>query len=277
MPLRPHVPDETTRVRLQQFYRSSHDYAHQQSQHNAAYFQKFADVVTHALPDTTANVLEVGAGSGEALRPLTEQRSSVRVTALDLSLSSLSNVRQRNPRRVAPLLGDALALPVRDKSFDAVVCFEVIEHLPDVAAAVAEMLRVLKRPGHLIFGLPNHASLWTPLEDILLGRTRLAFGVDGRRGALHWWARNLRMSMAKRMCQWQPKTAHFWQLKTAHFGERAVGRSGRSPGDAHRACWAGRRERSDRRPGQHAPRRCGAGGHVATPSRCSSDAVLSQC
>ena len=115
------------------------------------------------------------------------------------SLSSLSNVRQRNPRRVAPLLGDALALPVRDKSFDAVVCFEVIEHLPDVVAAVAEMLRVLKRPGHLIFGLPNHASLWTPLEDILLGRTRLAFGVDGRRGALHWWARNLRMSMAKRM------------------------------------------------------------------------------
>ena len=78
-------------------------------------------------------------------------------------------------------------------------------------------------------------------------------------------------------CQWQLKTAHFWQLKTAHFGERAVGRSGRSPGDAHRACWAGRRERSDRRPGQHAPRRCGAGGHVATPSRCSSDAVLSQC
>ena len=78
-------------------------------------------------------------------------------------------------------------------------------------------------------------------------------------------------------CQWQPKTAHFWQLKTAHVGERAVGRSGRSPVDAHRACWAGRRERSDRSPGQHAPRRCGAGGHDATPSRRSSDAVRSQC
>ena len=48
------------------------------------------------------------------------------------------------------------------------------------------------------------------------------------------------------ICQWQPKTAHFGQLKTAHFGERAVGRRGRSPVDAHRACWAGRRERSDR-------------------------------
>ena len=68
-----------------------------------------------------------------------------------------------------------------------------------------------------------------------------------------------------------------WQLKTAHVGERAVGRSGRSPVDAHRACWAGRRERRDRSPGQHAPRRCGAGGHDATPSRRSSDAVRSQC
>ena len=80
-----------------------------------------------------------------------------------------------------------------------------------------------------------------------------------------------------RCCQWQPKTAHFWQLKTAHFGERAVGRSGRSPVDAQRACWAGRRERSDRSPGQHAPRRCGAGGHDATPSRRCSDADCSQC
>ena len=59
--------------------------------------------------------------------------------------------------------------------------------------------------------------------------------------------------------QWQPKAAHFGQLKTAHFGERAVGRRGRSPVDAH------------------APRRCGAGGHGATPSRRSSDADRSQC
>ena len=65
--------------------------------------------------------------------------------------------------------------------------------------------------------------------------------------------------------------------KTAHFGEIHLGLSGRSLVDARRAFWAGRRERSDRSPGQNAPRSCAAGGHVATPSRCSSDAVLSQC
>ena len=83
--------------------------------------------------------------------------------------------------------------------------------------------------------------------------------------------------LAKALCQWQPKTAHLWQPKTAHSWGGRLGRSGHSPGDARRACWAGRRERSDRSPAQHAPRSCGAGGHVATPSRCSSDAVLSQC
>ena len=54
-------------------------------------------------------------------------------------------------------------------------------------------------------------------------------------------------------------------------------KGGRSPVDARRAFWAGRRERSDRSPGQHAPRSCAAGGHVATLSRCCSDAARSQC
>ena len=83
-------------------------------------------------------------------------------------------------------------------------------------------------------------------------------------------ARRLALCIAdSERCQWQPKTAH--------FGEIHLGLSGRSLVDARRAFWAGRRERSDRSPGQHAPRSCAAGGHVATPSRCSSDAVLSQC
>ena len=72
-------------------------------------------------------------------------------------------------------------------------------------------------------------------------------------------------------CQWQTKT------KTAHVGEIHLRRSGRSSVDVRRAFWAGRRERSDRSPGQHAPRSCAAGGHVATPSRCCSDAARSQC
>jgi ubiquinone/menaquinone biosynthesis C-methylase UbiE len=83
--------------------------------------------------------------------------------------------------------GSALEIPCRDESLDAVVAFEVIEHLPDVARAFDEMLRVLRRPGHIVIGLPNHASLWTPIEDRLRRRNRRAFGVENGRGAWRWW------------------------------------------------------------------------------------------
>lgn len=96
------------------------------------------------------------------------------------------------------IAGNALQLPFRDRSLDAVVAFEVIEHLPDVAMALGEMLRVVKRPGHIIIGLPNHASLWTPLEDRLRRRDRRAFGVEGGRGAWPWWKRNAALAWRKR-------------------------------------------------------------------------------
>ena len=82
---------------------------------------------------------------------------------------------------------------------DAVIAFEVIEHLPDVLQALDEMLRVLRRPGHVIIGLPNHASLWTPIEDRLRGRTRRAFGVEHGRGACRWWRRNAGLAWHKRL------------------------------------------------------------------------------
>ena len=197
--LGPRTPDQNTRSRLKTFYTSNQAYADQQAQHDASYFRKFSDVVVHTIPERAADVLEVGAGSGGALHPLVEQRPEIRIVARDLSLSAMVNVQRRGQDRVVPVLGDALDLPFEGNSFDAIVCFEVIEHLPDVARAVTEILRVLKRPGHLIFGLPNHASLWTPLEDVVLGRKRLAFGVDGQRGALWWWAQNLRLMVKKRL------------------------------------------------------------------------------
>jgi ubiquinone/menaquinone biosynthesis C-methylase UbiE len=46
-------------------------------------------------------------------------------------------------------------LPVRDESFDACICSETLEHLPDDKKAVSEIYRVLKPGGRLIFTVPN--------------------------------------------------------------------------------------------------------------------------
>jgi SAM-dependent methyltransferase len=55
---------------------------------------------------------------------------------------------------------DGTAIPFEDQRFDSVVCFEVLEHVPEIDAALAEMARVLKPGGTLLatipFGFPEH-------------------------------------------------------------------------------------------------------------------------
>ncbi|MBI4522016.1 MAG: class I SAM-dependent methyltransferase [Gemmatimonadetes bacterium] len=192
-------PDAHLRARLRSFYREDTAYASQQASHDLAYFDRFSRVVTAAVDVPAPRILEVGSGVATALRALVDGRSGSSAVALELSAEALRRLKHQSAGRVTGVAGDALDLPFAEGSFDAVACFEVLEHLPDVGRAVDEALRVLKRPGYLIAGIPNHGSLWTPLADAIRGRTRRAFGVDGRRGALRWLRRNLGVALRKRL------------------------------------------------------------------------------
>lgn len=51
--------------------------------------------------------------------------------------------------------GDATALRFADSSFDAIICSEVLEHLPDYDAALVEIRRILKPGGTLCISVPH--------------------------------------------------------------------------------------------------------------------------
>jgi ubiquinone/menaquinone biosynthesis C-methylase UbiE len=85
------------------------------------------------------SLLDAGCGEGEMLRRGV-LRAAVRPVCLDLRLDSLAEV--ANPQRVC---GSVLALPFASRSFDAVTCLEVLEHLDDPASAVRELARVARR------------------------------------------------------------------------------------------------------------------------------------
>jgi SAM-dependent methyltransferase len=179
------------------FYKSSDGYAVQQASHSAAYFERLLGVMDAALTQAGPQVLEIGAGSAGAMHAFLASRPGARAVAMELSPASIL-AQQGSSTSLRSIAGSALQLPFRDRSLDAVVAFEVIEHLPDVALALDEMLRVVGRPGHIIIGLPNHASLWTPLEDRLQRRDRRAFGIVRGAGAWRWWKRNAALAWQKR-------------------------------------------------------------------------------
>jgi SAM-dependent methyltransferase len=196
--LTPDVPDSRVRDAIAAFYKSSEGYAHQQATHSVGYFRRLLAVVDVVLTDANPRVLEVGAGSAAAMHTFLRGHPGARAVVMELSPVSIRAATEAGPPSLRAIAGNALHLPFRERSFDAIVAFEVIEHLPDVAMALEEMLRVVRRPGYLIIGLPNHASLWTPFEDWIHRRDRRAFGVEGGRGAWRWWKRNAALAWRKR-------------------------------------------------------------------------------
>ncbi len=52
------------------------------------------------------------------------------------------------------IVSDITRIPVEDKSFDAILCSEVLEHIPDALAALREFARILKPNGIILITAP---------------------------------------------------------------------------------------------------------------------------
>ncbi len=59
--------------------------------------------------------------------------------------------------------GDATSLPFCAEAFDAVICSETVEHIPDELAVINELARILRPGGWLFFTVPN---LWNAARII---------------------------------------------------------------------------------------------------------------
>lgn len=106
--------------------------------------------------DGAASILDVGCGEGQISRLV----DAGRVVGVDPTWAQLVVARERGGGP-SYARGTANALPIADRSFDAVVACLVFEHIVDVDGAIAEVARVLKPGGRFAFFL-NHPLLQTP-------------------------------------------------------------------------------------------------------------------
>lgn len=101
------------------------------------------------------DVLDVATGTGDVAIEFVRRTRSRTVVGVDRSAGMLEvarrKLRQRRlERRIALVEGDAMDLPFDDASFDAVTIAFGLRNLPDYAAGVREMARVLKTGGRLL-------------------------------------------------------------------------------------------------------------------------------
>ncbi len=96
--------------------------------------------------------LDAGCGEGFVSSLLVERFPGLDVSAFDFNPSSVSLAQERNPDvdcRVASIY----EIPWDDESFDAVGCFEVLEHLYEPTQALNELARVSRE--YLVLSVPH--------------------------------------------------------------------------------------------------------------------------
>lgn len=95
-----------------------------------------------------AELLDIGSGRGAFLWPLLDAMPWLPVTAvdrLDHRVADLERVAGGGVATLTAAHADVTDLPFADGSFDVVTMLEVLEHIPDTAAALRSVLRVARR------------------------------------------------------------------------------------------------------------------------------------
>jgi ubiquinone/menaquinone biosynthesis C-methylase UbiE len=138
---------------------------------NHFWFKAKCDLVATLLERVSAGqtglkILSLGAGTGDDLEIL-NRHGAVHVVDIDQRALALINEHSCVEKRCQ----DACALSYEDNFFDIVIACDVFEHIHDDHRALAQVYRVLKQGGVLIFTVPAHQWLFSA-HDRALGHYR---------------------------------------------------------------------------------------------------------
>lgn len=114
-----------------------------------------------------ADVLDVGCGNGAYLHQLRARR--IGAVGCDLSAGMLASARPHE----ALVNADATRLPLAASTFDVVLAPHMLYHVPDRAAAVRELRRVL-RPGGRCVAVTNGSDHMRSLRTLVEAAVRIA-------------------------------------------------------------------------------------------------------
>jgi SAM-dependent methyltransferase len=140
-------------------------------------FVERRDIVLSMTPVSARRVLDIGAGPGVFTHQLLARGAAC--TVVDLSFEMAAAGRRQiagTPGRARFMVGDIDKLPLASASFDAAICVGVLQYLPSLEFAVAELARVVAPGGSVILTFPNSRSPLNALHRAAVGVARAAAG-----------------------------------------------------------------------------------------------------
>jgi SAM-dependent methyltransferase len=152
----------------------------------SCYFHHERHEIRPLLPKTAANILEIGAASGQTLRWMRTIYPNAVTTGVEIN-DAVAEELSRNAD-VAIIGGIDECLP-RLKKYDLILLLDILEHLVDSANVLQSVRRLLQPGGQVVVSVPNiaHLSVTIPLlfrrqfnyrEAGILDRTHLRFFVE---------------------------------------------------------------------------------------------------
>lgn len=130
------------------------------------WFRGRSDLIEWALrryfPDTR-DLLEIGCGTGYVLDRLRRSFPDISLSGTELFAEGLECARVRLGDSASLSQLDATRLTFREK-FDLIGAFDVLEHIEDDAAVLANVRTALRPGGGLLITVPQHEWLWSETD-----------------------------------------------------------------------------------------------------------------
>jgi len=181
-------------------------------------------------------VLEVGCGRGVGTEIIFERFGALEVHAFDLDPDMIQRARRRlrryPPERLRLFVGDAAAIEAADESYDAVVDFGIIHHVPGWQRAIKEVSRVLRPGGLFLFEEVTRQALsrwsyrtflkhppkenWFDREEFIAELERQ--GIEVGTNAIEWFFGDFVIGVGRRAMEGQrSQTNTLHQIEEKHY------------------------------------------------------------
>jgi 2-polyprenyl-3-methyl-5-hydroxy-6-metoxy-1,4-benzoquinol methylase len=148
------------------------------TEENAKFYEQAFDYITSVLTaQKKSTFLDVGCGKGAHSIRLAKRGFSVLAVDFSEYVLKTAELNLQNSGLIDNIKlqhENILSLSFADRTFDYILCWGVLMHIPDIEKAISELDRVLKKDGILVISEGNMFSL----QSIILRSLKLLIGKE---------------------------------------------------------------------------------------------------